>query len=275
MGDVYLDHMTRLPSEVERLNGQFDVMTEIMGYILHPSIRLPSNPNIADLGTGTARFLLRLHPTYPEGTMEGYDISADLYPPPSALPSNITLGVLDAKQPFPEHMLGKYDQVHVRMLVLAMLPEEWEPVVRNISTLLKPGGYLQWEECEHDNAEWLASRPTAVTEKSKYIGDMFQNALRGRLAHGYSSLPDCMRAAGLTSVVKDVRSSDLVPQIQEKSTATIANLIFTWARMVASRGTEFDGGLENLEKAVHEEIRSGCYLRYNIHVAVGRREPAA
>ncbi|KAJ8119408.1 hypothetical protein ONZ43_g3632 [Nemania bipapillata] len=274
MGDVYLDHMTRLPSEVRRLNEQFDVMTEIMGYIIHPSINLPPEPRIVDMGTGTAKFLLSIQPTYPDATLEGYDISSDLYPPAPMLPQNISLGEMDLKQPFPEHMRGNYDLVHVRMLILAMLPEDWEPVVRNLTTLLKPGGYLQWEECEHVHAEWYHSSPDSSMEKSKYIGDAFQNSLRGRLAHGWNTLPEHMRAAGLTSVTSDVLSSERAPQIRKRSTATIMNLIFTWARMVNGQGgsgSMFGDSLDNLEKEAHQEIESGCYLKYNIHVACGQK----
>ncbi|RYC57960.1 hypothetical protein CHU98_g8252 [Xylaria longipes] len=242
-----------------------------MGYLLHPSVTLPPEAHIADMGTGTARFLLCLQPRYPQASMEGFDLSSALYPSPTTLPPNISLGELDVKQPFPEHMHGKYDLVHIRMLVLAMLPEEWEPVVRNLATLLKPGGYLQWEECEHSNAEWLKSTPEASIEKSKYIGDKFQAALKARLECGWNTLPEHMRAAGLSSVTSDVVSSDRAPQVRAKSSATIMNLIFTWARMMAERGLVFDDSLDNLEKAVHEEIRSGCYLRYNIHVACAQK----
>lgn len=166
--------------------------------------------------------------------MDGFDISSVLYPPQSTLPPSITLGELDVNQPFPEHMHGKYyDLVHVRMLVLAMLPEEWDPVVRNLATLLKPGGYLQWEECEHSNAEWLKSTLDASLEKSKYIGDNFQAALKVRLGRGWNTLPEHMRAAGLTLIASQVISLERAPQMREKSTATIMNLVFTWARMMA------------------------------------------
>ncbi|KAI1123867.1 hypothetical protein F5Y10DRAFT_43565 [Nemania abortiva] len=276
MSDVYLDHMTRLPSEVRRLNEQFDVMTEIMGYIVHPSITLPHDTRIVDMGTGTAKFLLSIQPAYPDATLEGYDISSDLFPPPSSLLPNISLGKLDLKQPFPEHMHGKYDLVHVRMLILAMLPEDWEPVVRNLTTLLKPGGYLQWEECEHVNAEWVQGNPDSSLEKSKHVGDAFQKSLRGRLAHGWNTLPQHMRAAGLTSVASDVFNSEKAPQIRKRSTATIMNLVFTWARMVNGKGgpgSMFGDSLGSLEKEVHQEIEAGCYLRYNIHVACAQKAP--
>lgn len=178
------------------------------------------------------------------------------------------------KQPFPEHMHEKYDLVHVRMLVAAMLPSDWRTAVSNIARLLKPGGFLQWEECDFLNAEWQKCTPSASIEKTKYIGDAFRSALRERFSHGWNTLPEHMRAAGLTSLVSDVASSDKVPETREKVTTGILGLVFTWARLVIERGapeSTFGDGLDNLEKAVHDEIKSGCYFKYNIHVACARK----
>ncbi|KAI1773802.1 S-adenosyl-L-methionine-dependent methyltransferase [Hypoxylon cercidicola] len=274
MTDTYTDHMTRRPSEVQRLNDQFDLMTENIGYILHPSVTLPPAPRIADIGTGTARFLLRLQPTYPDARLEGFDISSSLYPPQSTLPPNVSLAELDMKQPFPEDMHGKYDLVHARMLVAAMRPSDWETAVRNLARLLKPGGFLQWEECDFLNAEWKKSAPNSSIEKTRHIGDAFRAALHERLMHGWNTLPDHMPAAGLTSIVSDVVSSDRVPETREKVTEGILNLVFTWARLMVERGaseTMFGDTLDRLENVVHDEIRSGCYFKYNIHVACARK----
>ncbi|KAI4860593.1 S-adenosyl-L-methionine-dependent methyltransferase [Hypoxylon rubiginosum] len=245
MTDTYMDHMTRLPSEVQRLNDQFDSMTENIGYILHPSVTLPHAPRIIDIGTGTARFLLRLQPTYPEAKLEGFDISSSLFPPQSTLPPNVFLAELDMKQPFPEHMHEKYDLIHVRMLVAAMLPNDSEATVRNLTKLLKPGGLLY--------------APSSRIEKTKYIGDAFRSALRERFMHGWNTLPDHMRASGLTLVVSDVASSDRVPETREQVTTGILNLVFTWAHAVVERGAS----KTRFENAVRDEIRSGCYFKYD------------
>ncbi|KAI1352351.1 S-adenosyl-L-methionine-dependent methyltransferase [Xylaria sp. FL0043] len=248
-------------------------MTENMGYIIHPSITLPSAPRIADMATGTARFLLRLHPQYPDALMEGFDISSDLFPSQDTLPSTISLSVRDIKQPFPEHMHEQYDLVHVRLLVTAMRPDDWEPAVRNLSRILRPGGYIQWEECDFLNAEWLKGAPDARIEKTKSIGDAFRNALRSQFEHGWNTLPECMRAAGLTSIISDVVSSDRVTETRESLTLSTLTLVFTWARFKADRGESgsmFDD-LDGLEKAVREEIKSGCYFKFNIHVACARK----
>ncbi|KAI0870890.1 S-adenosyl-L-methionine-dependent methyltransferase [Hypoxylon argillaceum] len=276
MADVYTENMTRLPSEIQRLDQQFDIMTENIGYILHPSVTLPSAPHIADIGTGTGRFLLRLQPTVPDAFLEGFDISPALFPSRSTLPPRVSLAVLDLKQPFPENMHGKYDLVHLRILVAAMRPGDWEPAVRNTMRILRPGGYLQWEECEFLNVEWLKSTPSARVEMTEYMGGMFTAALHDQLGHGWNTLPGQMRAAGFTSVVSDVMTSDKVPETREDITASILSLVFTWARMVTERGAlgaAFSDDVDNLEKVVHEEIKSGGYMKFNIHVACAQKPP--
>lgn len=228
------------------------------------------------MGTGTARFLLRIQPAYQNAVLEGYDIASDLFPPRDTLPENVTLGESDMKKPFPEHMHGKYDLVHARMLVSAMLPDDWEIAVRNLVKLLKPGGYLQWEECDFKNAEWLGSSPSSSIEKTTFIGDKFRAALDERFKHGWNTLPGLMREAGLTSINTDVAVSDRVPETRERVNTGIMNLVFTWARMMVTRGVSestFGDSLDNLERAVNEEIKSGCYFKYNIHVALGQMAP--
>ncbi|KAJ8132750.1 hypothetical protein O1611_g874 [Lasiodiplodia mahajangana] len=242
MSDVYTDQMTRNSSEVKRN----------IGYILHPSVAasLPANPRIADIGTGTGRFLLRLHPSYPSAVLDGSDISAALYPPQDTLPSNVSLTVLDAKQPLPEDLHGQYDLVHVRLLVAAMLPDDWDKVVRNLVLLLKPGGYLQWEECSFIGCKYIRGRADSTVEEARFIGYAFQDALRERFEHG-------------------------LPETREKLTVTGMQAIFSWARLMTERGVKGSLSreeLDTLEKKVYDEdIKSGCCVRYDIYVAYGQK----
>ncbi|KAF7531770.1 hypothetical protein G7054_g8555 [Neopestalotiopsis clavispora] len=239
--------MTRVPSEVDRN----------IGYVIHPTIKLSSSPRIADMGTGTAIFLKTIQPQYPNAVLEGFDISSELFPAQETLSSNISLGVLDMKQPFPPEMHGKYDLVHVRMLVTAMLPDEWDPTVRNLAALLKPGGFLQWEEPARD-----------------FMGQKFTDALRDRLEHGWNTLPQNMKNAGLDAVASDVFASDRVPETRTRMTERMIGLVFTWARIMTERGApgSMSGEeLDAIEKEVAEEIRSGAYLKFNIHVACSQK----
>lgn len=55
------------------------------------------------------------------------------------------LNVLD---PVPQHMVATFDVIHLRLLVLGLPKDTWELACRNLLQLLKPGGWLQWEEAD-------------------------------------------------------------------------------------------------------------------------------
>lgn len=224
------------------------------------------------MGTGTAIFLKTIQLQYSDAVLEGFDISSELFPPQETLSSNISLGVLDMKQPFPPEMHGKYDLVHVRMLVTAMLPDEWDPTVRNLATLLKPGGFLQWEECDFIHTEYVIK--DTADPRGDFMGQKFTDALRDRLEHGWNTLPQNMKNAGLDAVASDVFASDRVPETRTRMTERMIGLVFTWARIMTERGApgSMPGEeLDAIEKEVAEEIRSGAYLKFNIHVACSQK----
>ncbi|KAI1172873.1 S-adenosyl-L-methionine-dependent methyltransferase [Nemania sp. FL0916] len=273
MADIYAETMPRHKDEVERINQQFDLVAKNMGYILHPSIELSSSPRIADIGTGTARFIFRLYSKIPDAIWEGFDISSALFPDEDTLPPNVSLSVLDIKQPFPEHMHEKYDLVQARLLTAAMQPGDWEPTIRNIFRILKPGGYLQWTEPEIPNIEWLKTTPNSKVQASKYIGDKFFNSYADT-TFGWNALPAQMQAAGYSSVIRDVKKSDTIPETRRDMTHIIANLCLSWVRMKTERGASeppFGDCLDSLEKEVDQEIESGCYVRFNIHDVCGQK----
>lgn len=45
-------------------------------------------------------------------------------------------------------MIGKYDFVHVRLLVLVIEHGDPRSVLRNLLKMLKPGGFLQWDDLD-------------------------------------------------------------------------------------------------------------------------------
>lgn len=47
----------------------------------------------------------------------------------------------------PAPLLGKYDIVHIRLIGIT-IDHDPTPAIRNIALLLKPHGYLQWEEMD-------------------------------------------------------------------------------------------------------------------------------
>jgi hypothetical protein len=190
---------------------------------------------------------------------------------------NVNLHVLDIKQPIPLGLQGTYDLVHVRLLAAAMLPHEWSTVVRNVSQLLKPGGWLQWEECDFAHVKHLRGhREGSHVDTARGLGRAFRDALRERFEHGWTTLADEMRAAGLCRVAADFVSSDRLPETREPMTTNGMKAIFKWARLMVDAhanvpGLPAPGELQHAEEAAMADIKSGCYVRFDIHVVCGQR----
>ncbi len=255
------------------LNRHFPQSIRNIGYLLHPSIsrKLSSSPSIADVGTGTGRFLCQLAESYPEATLQGFDISSDLFPAPETLPSNVKLGLMDVKQPPPSEEHGRYDVVHVRLLVAAMNPEDWEVAVRYLSKLLKPGGALQWEENDFTNVRYYRGGIDSPVAASQFMSNLFRDALFERFSHGWNTLPQIMEDAGLVGTEKDVVSSDRIAETRAVLAGNGMVALFGWARMMAGRGVPGSRKLDELkqlEGRAFDEIKSGCYVRYDVHIAL-------
>jgi 2-polyprenyl-3-methyl-5-hydroxy-6-metoxy-1,4-benzoquinol methylase len=157
-----------------RLNLQHYIWKENMGYILHPSIELPSTGvRIADVGTGTGIWAHDLSRQYPDAEIYGLDISSQQYPAEGFLPKNVHLDFLDILKEIPAEHVEKYDVVHARLLVQVVNQAGGDPrpVIQNLLKLAKPGGYIQWEE-PNDNAETrkiLKSDPSNSSENMEKL----------------------------------------------------------------------------------------------------------
>lgn len=233
---------------------------------------LPSDPRIADVGTGTGHFLqcFKDLQARPGAVLDGYDISSAMFP--SATPDKTSLKELDMKKPVPKELHAKYDLVHARMLVAAMLPGEWTAVVANVAQLLKPGGWLQWVECDMTGTKHLRSGVDSRVEAARRSSHMFRAALGERFQHGWNNLPGDMEAAGLMSIIRDCASTDRLPETRERQTANGMRAIFAWMRKTGAMAGE---ELERAEKEAYADIKSGCYCRFEIHVICGQKPPAA
>jgi hypothetical protein len=127
-----------------RLDEQHFLTTKALGFLLHPNIPTPSpHAKIADIGAGTGVWLLDAAKTLPPTCQPtGFDVSSG-FPPPHTRPPNMSFKLQDMHLPFPPTELGTYDIVAVRFVSTATTRAEWARVITNLTTLLKPGGWLQ------------------------------------------------------------------------------------------------------------------------------------
>jgi len=71
-------------------------------------------------------------------------MSTEQFPPgPHDAVSFSTLNLLE---PVPAHLQATFDVLHLRLLIVGLPAGTWELACQNILTLLKPDGWVQWEE---------------------------------------------------------------------------------------------------------------------------------
>ncbi|KAJ8129770.1 hypothetical protein O1611_g3860 [Lasiodiplodia mahajangana] len=148
-----------------RLNLQHFMWKDAQGFLLHPVIQAylhqkrdsgqtenKDSISIADLATGTGIWLFDLVKS-PEIKglniqYHGFDISRALFPHKSWLPKNIALSASNLFEEPPQSLHGQFDVVHLRLVLSLIRSDSPKPIIRHIKTLLKPGGYLQWDELD-------------------------------------------------------------------------------------------------------------------------------
>lgn len=133
-----------------RLTTQHYCLTERQGWMLHPDIDAAiskiQNPQIVDVATGTGIWAVDAARAYPSATVTGLDISDAQYPATWTWPQNLDFGILDLLGDVPAHLQGKFDVVHCRLLLAAGPAVDKTIFIERFSKLLKPGGWLQWDE---------------------------------------------------------------------------------------------------------------------------------
>ncbi|EAW12432.1 class I SAM-dependent methyltransferase [Aspergillus clavatus NRRL 1] len=140
-----------------RLNYQHYLFRECVGFNLHPSIPVPSKARIADVATGTAIWLFDVARDFPGASLHGLDVSLDSAPSVEWLPRNVTLRKWDIFDDAPPELIGAYDVVHLRFFMLVVRDSDPAPVIRNVSQLLKPGGWIQWDEFNYRDAHIISA----------------------------------------------------------------------------------------------------------------------
>ncbi|RAH77593.1 hypothetical protein BO86DRAFT_440677 [Aspergillus japonicus CBS 114.51] len=179
-----------------RLHLQHFLYQNTLGYLLEPAIakavtaaaQQQQQPlKIADLACGNGVWLTELHTqlTTNHGLsvqLDGFDINPVNFPAAAYLPGGVSLQQLDIlATPLPAHLLGAYDVVHIRAFASLIGPDSnLTPLLTVASSLLKPGGYLQWEENRGDL--FLVEAPTPDIPKAacSQASQVLQGGLRAK-----------------------------------------------------------------------------------------------
>lgn len=144
------------------LNLQHSLVQRLLdGRLLDPSVDYTApNLMIADIPCGTCLWLLDLaRKVHPTTKLDGFDINLLQGPPAPWLPLAISVSKLDLFQDVPDHLVGRYDIVHVSLVVCFVDDNHIGDIVHRLVKLLKPGGHIEWLEFAISDTEFLGPDP--------------------------------------------------------------------------------------------------------------------
>lgn len=156
-----------------------------LDYDLHPSIDLPAEEvRIADQGCGNGAWLISLAADlqHTKASFTGLDIHSSHFPAPGNLPPNFKLGLLDAlSEELPDEHAGQYDIVHIRAFSSVSKGDDPAPVIKKAYRMLKPGGYLQWDELDGGSLKAVAPGSESTISTSA-MQEMVATSLQSQAA---------------------------------------------------------------------------------------------
>ncbi|KAL2862418.1 class I SAM-dependent methyltransferase [Aspergillus lucknowensis] len=151
--------------EAVRLESQHLLWKLHTGYTLHPSIPITDDMSIADLGPGTGIWALELASELPATAhITGYDFSDLSFPVNDYWPENVSLEILNCLGEIPDNLVAQFDVVHLRMWAFVIRGNDPSTLIRNAVKMLKPGGYLQWEDARFNSVVMRGEAATRIRE---------------------------------------------------------------------------------------------------------------
>lgn len=250
-----------------RLNLQYFLWKESLQFDIHPSIPITKGPmQIADVATGTAIWLTEVARQMPTASLYGFDVNLAQAPPREWLPSNVTLVPWNIFDKVPEDMCGRFDVVHVRLLILVVQNSNPSNIIRSLVKMLKPGGYIQWDDLNYPDTHVRVAGRLSKTSKSDELRTMVYS--QGR--HDWTlELDRFFGEAGLldSKIFHYQDRPDLARANGEQHLLTMEE--FALALAATEREGEASKILQ-LIKDVHEEVLTGAALSMPRVVCVGR-----
>ncbi|KAG4437423.1 hypothetical protein IFR05_007105 [Cadophora sp. M221] len=142
---------------------------------IHPSIPKDRILRIADVATGTGVWLQDLSTILSKSLTSanqprqyiGFDISREFFP--KDRPSDFSYVQHNVLRPFPDEHIGKYNLVHVRLLIAALKEDEIPIALENVVELLAPGGYIQWDEWDFPSIQLPSAPPTVKQTLTDFL----------------------------------------------------------------------------------------------------------
>lgn len=270
--------LPRGAEESARLDAQHRTYLASVGYFLNPDLesRIPKDAVIADVGTGTGIWLLELaaKPKSVKYTFEGLDVSDAQFP--KTYPQNMSFKQFNLLKPVPPEFADKYDVVHIRLITGGLDgKDDWKTATTNVLKLLKPGGFVQWEEGDYQHIRVLKNDPNADVSSLTALRDLGVdlNLKYGKTLGIVSQLGKMLSEAGFNDVHQEAAESDRERQLQGFSQVTMKALLGTITWHASQPGSTVDmAKVHKLYAQCQEAIKDdAAYYHLDIYYARGQK----
>ncbi|KAL4969527.1 class I SAM-dependent methyltransferase [Aspergillus stella-maris] len=273
--------LARDEAESRRLNGQHDFIVKAVMGLINSAIPLDGVSTVADVGTGTGIWLLEarklLNEKFPGAEsnryFHGFDISDAQFAP--SHPQNVEFSVQDVLKPFPSEHHNRYDLVNVRMLVAALPEAEFRLAVQNLTTILRPGGYIQWVELDTSG---LVDAPESKDTRTNFLVKSWLDYIdmNNLLLCPANILEDSYKKNGLqdisnTTYTLENREEELKAQAQIWETHALSSII---PLMLQRQGFSAEAAQDKVDEGVrglHEWFGEGKMVRFGFGSVIGRK----
>ncbi|KAH7418539.1 hypothetical protein BKA64DRAFT_717240 [Cadophora sp. MPI-SDFR-AT-0126] len=267
------------------------LIRKITGFLIHPKIEpsLPTDAKIADLNTGTGVFLYHLlgDTKKQNYTLFGYDTMPDIFPGRSKASFNVcstkaTFKEHDILHPYPKQDQDSFDSVHANFLGPVLVAGQWDIAFKNMMSLAKPGGWIQWIDVNLSSREnrgrVYVSKPGS--SKASYLEMMQGIAELDRFYEDEASGGKRLREIAFAhpevkyvheDVFNTAQLNDVRVQIDRLAVHAWRRLLEHLTILPIPNNRWTQARVDRVVEGMEKEVEDGVYIPLEVYVVVAQK----
>ncbi|KAL2074894.1 hypothetical protein VTL71DRAFT_8674 [Oculimacula yallundae] len=279
------------PSEdmAKRVAQHHTLIRKITGFLIHPKIQkaLPKGAKIADLNTGTGKFLLELAGN--EGKhyeLAGFDTMPQIFPgAPGGLyeraPPNVKFEKHSILTRHPAHRWYYFDSVHTSFQCPVLVADQWSVAFNYMIELAKPGSWIQWVDANlssQDNKDRIyisKAESSKACHQEMMAGIAQLDEYYGNSTSGGKRLASIARAhPWVRSTTEEVYNTAQLNEVRKEIDILVVQ---AWKRLlihlVDVPGCGWDlARVDRVVKGMEAEVKNGVYIPLEVYVVVAQKK---